>query len=158
MPKEEKPKGSGLFVYAISKDGTGQEFELDRNPDYGVGLDFIDGLDSVCIPVKCDHCGTFQVFQDWDFEVDEADEADERAMGTELLGHAGGDWECEKCKRNLHAEIRMNEYASTGGFFEPETDGCKVVVFHRLRDEVRFPEKPRSDDEEDGEDETEEEG
>ncbi|MGA2663392.1 MAG: hypothetical protein ABSF83_00405 [Nitrososphaerales archaeon] len=156
MASLQQVSSQTLFVYVVGRQGEGEEFEIGRSDDYGVGEGFIENIDYVAIPVVCRRCGALQIVYDEDIEVDgttttttaisPATVQDGGQTGPAVSSHAGGDYDCSGCDGSFHVEVGIDYRAMCAAFGGLKTQDCDVVRIYGLENLVEDIARPMDEE------------
>lgn len=75
-------------------------------------------IDSISVPAKCSNCKTLNVLIAEDFQQTVSDT--ERGMGHETYHYGKAYGSCEKCKKDMVADINLCEYPEGSIAFEDD--------------------------------------
>jgi len=153
MASLQQVSSQTLFVYVVGRQGEGEEFEIGRSDEYGVGEGFIENIDYVAIPVVCRRCGALQIVYDEDVEVDSgttdaappAADQDGQA-GPTVSSHAGGDYECSGCDGSFHVEVVIDYHSMCAAFDGLKTENCDVIRIYGLENLVEDIARPMEEE------------
>ena len=121
-----------LFDYVAKEsvviNTVGEKYKLPFEESVVIGTD--DDTSEVIIPIICDKC-EHRIFHKDKLVTTETHK---RQMGNEMFhANCNTDFDCPRCKSQIHIVVEISEYAYNFMFFNFENENCKFSHVYDLK-------------------------